>query len=91
MNLQWTVHVIDNQSKDKFMKDTFAGIIVLLDCKFLLHAHCEFFHHRYMLLRVICEHQQFCIGTSLLWAYNNINPRYGGAAKADIWRFVKHD
>jgi len=27
-------------------------------------------------------------GTSLLWAYNNINPFNGGAAKADIWRYA---
>jgi mannosyltransferase OCH1-like enzyme len=28
------------------------------------------------------------VGTSLLWAYNNINPFNGGAAKADIWRYA---
>lgn len=27
-------------------------------------------------------------GTSLLWAYDNINPVVGGAAKADIWRYA---
>lgn len=27
-------------------------------------------------------------GTSLLWAYNNINQKVGGAAKADIWRYA---
>jgi hypothetical protein len=26
--------------------------------------------------------------TSLQWAYNNINPVFGGAAKADIWRYA---
>ena len=27
-------------------------------------------------------------GTSLLWAYESINPSVGGAAKADIWRYA---
>ena len=27
-------------------------------------------------------------GTSLLWAYENINPAVGGAARADIWRYA---
>ena len=30
---------------------------------------------------------EFFNGTSLLWAYNAINPTIAGAAKADIWRY----
>ena len=30
----------------------------------------------------------FYANTSLQWAYNNINPTNGGAAKADIWRYA---
>ena len=29
---------------------------------------------------------EFFNGTSLLWAYNKLNPLIAGAAKADIWR-----
>ena len=51
INPNWTVHLVDNASKDKFMEENFPG-------------------------------------TSLLWAYKNINPIYGGAAKTDIWRYA---
>lgn len=32
--------------------------------------------------------KEYFADTSLLWAYNNINPIVGGAAKADIWRYA---
>jgi mannosyltransferase OCH1-like enzyme len=50
VNPTWNVHLVDNEMKDKFMNEYFAG-------------------------------------TSVLWAYQNINPVVGGAAKADIWRY----
>ena len=31
---------------------------------------------------------EFFNGTSLLWAYDAINPTIAGAAKADIWRYA---
>lgn len=31
--------------------------------------------------------REYFAGSSILWAYENINPTYGGAAKADIWRY----
>lgn len=31
--------------------------------------------------------RDYYAGSSILWAYENINPIYGGAAKADIWRY----
>jgi mannosyltransferase OCH1-like enzyme len=32
--------------------------------------------------------QENFMGSKLLWAYENINPSVGGAAKADIWRYA---
>lgn len=51
LNPSWKFNIWDNNDKDDFINDAYAG-------------------------------------TSVQWAYNNINPALGGAAKADIWRYA---